>query len=376
MQIYNNHSYYHYHHSDHYISKKWFEDFKRALYMDNEESLAKLEPDFTKGVLCVHEKLVNDHSAYKTIDQELYNNLCQEFPCPTRVKLLTTELNVCPLCREEEKRIEEEKRKKYHQKVEASDFYRDVSESRKGFYHHNDYFVVSLTWGKKWLTYIDFPNEANPGNIDNSDLICPHEKFICCSEITDPDRPFSLVSPPEYRSLMSRFSCNHEIKIQIDSIWKSDSHWYLILNTVPERCTECSENMKKVLEAEAVQFVNKSLRIIEKTQYYLHNLRDTHIEASCTMTVGELKLHIYSVWDITPLEQQLTYNDKDLIEDFKTLSEYGVTPLRPIYLSKVKVMDNEIPIQIIPTQKETGFAGTVLTSQLPKDSNVVDYSKN
>jgi len=139
--------------------------------------------------------------------------------------------------------------------------------------------------------------------------------------------------------------------------------FYLIESSNPEKCIECSTSRRQILEVEALQFVNKSLRILERSQYTPNNTsRDTHIEASHTMTVGELKLHIYQAWDILPYEQQLTYNDKELIDDSKLLSEYSVTPLRSVYLTRGKVNfpDNE-PI-IIPTQKETGFAGTILTS--------------
>jgi len=223
--------------------------------------------------------------------------------------------------------------------------------------------VVSVTWAILWKTFVDFHNEVDPGIVDNSDLICPHQKFICCSEVTDMNRPFCLMSPREWSNLKSKHNVNYEISISLQRTYFNGDLYYPIESSSPEKCSECSYNKKQILEAEALLFVNKSLRILERSQYTLnHIFRDTHIEASHTMTVGELKLHIYQAWDILPYEQQLTYNDKELIDDSKILSEYGVTPLRPVFVTRVKVIypDNE-PI-IIPTQKETGFAGTILTS--------------
>jgi hypothetical protein len=86
------------------------------------------------------------------------------------------------------------------------------------------------------------------------------------------------------------------------------------------------------------------------------------------MTIGELKLHICQDFDIMPNEQQLTFNDILLLDDSKVLSEYGISPLRPIYLEQIKggvenYKSNEIIIVQSP-QREIGFEGTILSGIL------------
>jgi len=227
--------------------------------------------------------------------------------------------------------------------------------------------IVSTAWARKWNTYIEFPNEKEPGPIDNSDLICEHGKFICYNDITDIDRPYCLVRDRDYRELTSKFPCNAEIKVDLLKDYTT-SYVPKFTKSTPETCKECSENMKRVMEIDASTFVDKSLHIIEKTQYSSMT-KDTYITTcSHTMTVGELKLHIYQVWEILPYEQLLTYGQIELLDDTRTLGEYTVTPLMPIIVTKVKEYDQYSHLSGQPTARERGFEGTIFM-QSSKDKN-------
>jgi len=254
--------------------------------------------------------------------------------------------------------------------MNLSQFYREITDRKNSFYHSTDYYVVSTAWAKKWQMYVDFPNESDPGKIDFSDIICEHGLFICYSELSDFDRPFCAVTSSDWRDLTSKNPPDREICISVNRRYFSGESIIEITKSVPEICKECSQMFKQIEIQEASQFENRSLRIIEKSNYSSLN-RDTTIIASHTMIVGDLKLHICQVWDFMPFEQLLSYNQVELLDDSKSLSFYGVTPLMPIYLTKVKEYENYHHFETVsqPQGKETGFEGTILTGQTSQKTN-------
>lgn len=131
--------------------------------------------------------------------------LIEEFPCNDRIEIESFSKS-CEDCDEEKRRQKEEKYKKDNHKSSLYSFYKDIGEDRKysSFFSSSDYYAVSNSWAKKWLTYVEFPNEPEPGKIQNNDLICEHNKFICYHEISDIERTFCIVSSSEWKTLKSR----------------------------------------------------------------------------------------------------------------------------------------------------------------------------
>jgi len=257
-------------------------------------------------------------------------------------------------------------------KFNIHDFYREVKE-RTGYYYSTDCFVVGMNWAKKWLNWIDF-DEPEPGRIDNSDIICQHGLFVCTNRSIeiDPLRPYCVVIQRDWRELKSNYPCEQEISISLSKSYHSGDSSVSISKSNPEICEKCSEERRNVMEVEASIFENTSLRIIDKP--YSINNRETQIKASYNMTVGELKLHIFQVWDLMPSEQLLKYDTVELMDDSRLLSEYGVTPLKPLILARAKVGDyfdyNDFLTPVSPPsyapQKEIGFEGTFLTGSQEK----------
>jgi len=204
--------------------------------------------------------------------------------------------------------------------------------------------------------------------IDNTDIICQHKKFLCFNEINDIDRPFCLISTYEWSWLKKRWPCNFEISIYVSIIENSPK----IIKSVPEICMECSDHLKQVHESEASFFFNKSIRIIEKSPHSNYPKPVQIPLVSHTMPLSELKLHIYQTSDIAPSEQQLTYNDILLRDDSKMLSEYGINPLKPIYLERVKDSNPYLdPITISP-QREFGFEGTIFSGPVKIEEKKIE----
>lgn len=97
-----------YYYSEHCISKKWYEEFKKAL--DNGDP-SKIDPNFNKDIICPHGGLKSEYSLQKKLSPELLKTLIEEFPCNDRIEIESFSKS-CEDCDEEKRRQKEEKYKK------------------------------------------------------------------------------------------------------------------------------------------------------------------------------------------------------------------------------------------------------------------------
>lgn len=333
-----------------YMSKVWFEDLKKAIKDNNTELINQLEPDFTNGIYCRHHNLISDVTAYKKISDQCFDELVNEFPV---TKSQQAALEPCSICAQQQKQEKTERLHRSNIKRDLNTFYQAINRRNTGTpFRHGKHYVIHISWAKIWKEYIDDASKPKPNRIDNSPLICSHNKFISIHDLDESHREYVLVEDYEWKKLCNDFEPVHPIHLRIITA----SSISYIESSDPPICLECTNLKSKEKEMENQYFQDTKLHIEMSPKIVYLEKGETYISTSYNLTVGELKLRIYQALDVDLSEQQLYFNQTFLEDDTKTLLEYKVTPLKSIIVKRKAAHHS-----YYSRSKETGFEGSILT---------------
>lgn len=183
---------------------------------------------FNSDILCEHNQLINDTSAWRIVPKEVWMIFKHYFGNDTSRPLIEHNANtlMCPECKRQEVEQQEigdvQKRKAVEQKTRLSDlFHNRKRASWCSMLPKDVYFALDRQFLTKWQKFIRNPcNQEQPLAIKNrTNLVCDHVKSLynySNSNPVLPECPFVLINADELAGLKEFYPIDIEIKFSID----------------------------------------------------------------------------------------------------------------------------------------------------------------
>eukprot|EP01121_Diplochlamys_sp_Union-15-3_P011263 TRINITY_DN3244_c0_g1_i1.p1 TRINITY_DN3244_c0_g1~~TRINITY_DN3244_c0_g1_i1.p1 ORF type:complete len:392 (-),score=62.52 TRINITY_DN3244_c0_g1_i1:58-1233(-) len=242
-----------------------------------------------------------------------------------------------------------------------------------------NYCIVNLDWADKWKAWIDDPTIDELEPVDNSCLLCRHEKLCYNPEVywnNADNEVMTLMSSEDWDIIVNRFTGGPKIKY----IVKEDS-----VDTIPGICDECLRQREEDQQHRSQNFTNGHIfvtRILEQPEAQSdkasQNTRrvssrrkeraekaEWRIEGvNSTDTIGHLKMLIFQDIDIASPSQYRLYfpNNTYFSENSKSLKDYDIRlgARLLLYISDVEQFFELDDNNMRGKEKELGFTGSAL----------------
>jgi len=351
-----------------WISRTWILDWKK------QEPTSK---NMTEKIICAHNKRKTNHALCSKIPKEVWDYLILEY----QGMEISTNEGACEKCLDAEenlRQLENSKRdEREAEKKELSEIYKDYPVKKDD----SRYFLIGIRWISDWRLYIDATGELlhsdfAPATITSSQFICPHNmlKYDPAQLFeSTPDQllesPFIQVSEKTWKNLQNRYGKNEE-GITCQRIEGS-------LITEPEVCPHgCVDEQQKKDFEDKLCYTNQDIFVVKRDSKASNNSTSTNSDnkhrmrtrgsdqrrrisnVSATDTVQHLKMLIFDVTNLSPIQLKLYKGDTVLDQDELTLAQVGVIP--GITLQYEEVEENLELLDDREPEFEEGFKGTTL----------------
>ncbi len=325
-----------------YMSEEWLARWKRG------PKGGLLDSKINACLICEHGCLTPDEEKFVRVTSRVWNHFKERWPDAVEVP---KKMKQCIKCAEANEEMDRWRQAVKKEREELDERIGGDLMSRKAAYvlsemEPGEKRILSKTWVDKYRSYIQDPNMADLGKLDNSDLFCEHHllKLRLIEEVDVGDgggrakalRSFFIVDCAQWKKLTGFFKGSvGEISLTVNGDRK--------LETGVEECSACYE-AAYMMNAE---FQNKDVTIRRATggrstatSYHLRatkkpsmksensasTTKDCQVCASATDTVFDLKLKICQFVDsVDPDAIVLRFADAVMENEF-VLSSYRVAP--------------------------------------------------
>jgi len=214
---------------------------------------------FNSDILCEHNQLINDTSAWRIVPKEVWTIFKHYFGNDPTKPLIERNANtiMCAECKRQEFEQQEIgdilKQKASEQKSRLPDlFHNRKRASWCSMLPKDEYYALDRQFLTKWQKFIRNPcNQEQPVEVNNRDrLVCEHGKSLYNFQNSNPilpECPFVLISADELRNLKHYYPVDHEIKFTIDSKLADEKlklHLISQRNSASRRIVNISDNSK------------------------------------------------------------------------------------------------------------------------------------
>lgn len=232
------------------------------------------------------------------------------------------------------------------------------------------YFLISLKWLCQWKVFLD--NGGVIGSIDNSSLICEHNKvlFDVSTFLDNPEKNsyFAILPEVGWNDLKEIYNGGPDVKVIVEN----DQ-----INV--DICQDCSNKKSRELEEAERSFSDECVEVTieEKRGSQLLSKRRskrqkaTIVGVSSSNSVEILKLLIFQSHDIPPGEQVIYYNDTPLVKNELTLEDYNVRKNGIWRIERTDPVDIFLSSEAMD-ERFLGFGGTALSL----NANAFDYESD
>ncbi|XP_054160451.1 ubiquitin carboxyl-terminal hydrolase 48-like [Oppia nitens] len=386
---------------------------------DNSDNLI----GFNDDIICVHGQLTTDDNKRRLVSRLVWQTLKSHFPDAhqfTSDSLVCEQCNLLNLEHEHLKSQHKEmatiqKLRLPHLSAERHRLLWDELEIAQRYYALSRKFLIS------WKKFVNDPSRNSPPEaIDNSGLLCAHQRFLypTYSEIIGTDSKFVIVTNEEWDALNTFYSCDSTIEFfLIDDI---ENNMRSIMS-IPEFCESCYQSLCLQQERDRLTYKNQPIYVrkvennesnseedshgnqeISGDSYHLKtngkklkteetngvtntiqtnhqqmaglrrssrrrkNKNEKEIKVSSTDSLLDLKVQIMNIFKVATYDQHLSLNSRPLetYNNSKTLAELHVEPFSLITLTVDEEPSNECTLidddYIKGAVPEIGFKGTQL----------------
>lgn len=193
---------------------------------DDDDAIEKFI--FNSDVLCEHNQLINDTSAWRIVPKEVWAIFKNYFGNDPSRPLIEYNANtlMCAECKKQEVEQQEigdiQKVRACEEKAKLVDLFHNRKRSSWCTMLPGDvFYALDRQFLNKWQKFIRNPcNQERPIEIKNGDkLLCEHGKTLFNMTNSDPvvpDSPFVLINGDELKSLRQYYPVDCEIKFTID----------------------------------------------------------------------------------------------------------------------------------------------------------------
>lgn len=183
---------------------------------------------FNSDILCEHNQLINDTSAWRIVPKEVWMIFKRYFGNDPEIPLIERNANtiMCPECKRQEVEQQEigdiQKQIASEQKSKLPDlFHNRKRASWCSMLPGDEYFALDRQFLAKWQKFIRNPcNQEQPTTIGHQGkLVCKHDMSLYNFSNSNPilpECPFILISPMELDNLKQFYHMDYEIKFKID----------------------------------------------------------------------------------------------------------------------------------------------------------------
>lgn len=184
---------------------------------------------FNSDVLCEHNQLINDPTAWRIVPKEVWLIFKSYFNNDPTRPLIERNANtlMCAECKKQEVEMQEigdiQKQKASEQKAKLPDLFHNKKRASWCSMLPNDvFYALDRQFLIKWQKFIRNPcNQEQPTSIKNAEkLICDHGKSLYNFSNSNPilpECPFVLVNNYELKTLKQFYPVDSEIKFTVDS---------------------------------------------------------------------------------------------------------------------------------------------------------------
>eukprot|EP00026_Physarum_polycephalum_P000821 Phypoly_transcript_00822.p1 GENE.Phypoly_transcript_00822~~Phypoly_transcript_00822.p1 ORF type:complete len:1300 (+),score=300.82 Phypoly_transcript_00822:456-3902(+) len=156
-----------------WISKDWFKEFSKNTPED-------LGSDMTVELVCPHGSLTTSSKQCKLIPKKVWEYLAVLYPDS---RAFPSEQLPCQECAQQDtetRELDDRRKKERQNELKAlKEFHAKVKTRVAEPLTSEPQYLISYPWCSKWKEWIDDPDlDDPPGEIDNSNLLCPHEKLL------------------------------------------------------------------------------------------------------------------------------------------------------------------------------------------------------
>lgn len=185
---------------------------------------------FNSDILCEHDQLIHDTSAWRIVPKEVWMVFKHYFDGDPTRPLIERNANtlMCPECKRQEVEQQEigdiQKQKAIEQKSRLPDLFHNRKRASWCSMLPGDvYYALDRNFFTKWQRFIRNPCHLDrPTEIRNKDkLVCVHGRSLynySNSNPVLPECPFVLITQEELEGLKSFYSLDYEIKFTIDPL--------------------------------------------------------------------------------------------------------------------------------------------------------------
>lgn len=185
---------------------------------------------FNSDILCDHNQLINDTSAWRIVPKEVWMIFKHYFGNDPSRPLIESNANtiMCPECKRQEVEQKEfvdiQKQRASEQKARLPDlFHNRKRASWCSMLPEDTYFALDRQFLFKWQKFIRNPcNQEQPTVVNNRErLVCEHGKSLYNSSNSNPvlpECPFVLINQDELDGLKQHYPVDYEIKFSIDPL--------------------------------------------------------------------------------------------------------------------------------------------------------------
>lgn len=378
------------------------------------ESKNRFESEsFNDEVLCEHGELTPDEDNRKLVPVTVWRALKKHFPEAPEVPKNARVCQKCVLINEELETV------KTHNKeiaLKQKTSLPDLSTERKRLSWdelsvQGKYFALNRKFLIEWKRFINDPTKRDPPErIKNDGLLCAHQLFLYppkLTEIIGSESKFVVITKEEWETLISFYSFDYQIYFHvvvdennsnsIDSTptYCNSCHKSLVLEeererltynnqTIYVRKTETHESLsdssseKKEEKSDSYQTISKKVKKEDKKLVYGNhdnqglrrssrrrkNKNEKEIKVSSDDTLLALKIKIMNHFNVAPFDQHLSIDDRQLLNNEKTLAQLRVEPFTIITLKVDEEPSGDSTLieddYIKGSAPEMGFKGTQL----------------
>eukprot|EP01130_Rhizamoeba_saxonica_P005953 TRINITY_DN2361_c0_g1_i1.p1 TRINITY_DN2361_c0_g1~~TRINITY_DN2361_c0_g1_i1.p1 ORF type:complete len:938 (+),score=212.59 TRINITY_DN2361_c0_g1_i1:55-2868(+) len=350
----------------------------KSAILEYKKKNPQIGSDINEDILCAHGGLRLGKFKRK-ISAEIWDYFFSLYPESTTI---STEFGDCEICVSEKEQVQEEIKLQRQMRNTEKTMFSDVAAKTKKEIAHiktpGNYSLICKDWVNLYKSYLNNVNHDPPPEISNTHLLCPHG-LLNFDPYDHPDT--FIISEESWNGLIEKYGGEGKILVVV-------RNEECIIN--PEVCVDCMNERKLVLEREKYCFENKVVNISVPKSRYKHQFPQVRhknqfkVVTSHDIKIGLLKLQIFEVVDVPPVNQQLQYK-KLKLDDNSTLFDYGITENCYIQLHLVSEDDNLMAMskstKFVDTtyspSVEEGFKGTGLTNihrdQSDEESSETEY---
>lgn len=211
---------------DHEVSRNNGNNDDNSDSESNDEAVEKFV--FNSDILCEHDQLINDTSAWRIVPKEVWFIFKHYFGNDPTRPLIEYNANtiMCPECKKQEVEQQEIgdilKQKASEQKSKLPDlFHNRKRASWCSMLPHDIYYALDRHFLSKWQKFIRNPcNQEQPSAIVHKNkLVCEHEKSLYNCGNSNPISPecsFVLVTQDELAILTQYYPIDHTVRFTAD----------------------------------------------------------------------------------------------------------------------------------------------------------------